>query len=229
MPESVNLHLYEEITLLALREEAGTVIGSSTYPYAVAGALAAELLLAGRIRVEDSKKHLVEIVSDARLDDPLLDECLQRIKTATRRAKLRDWVSRFSRIKNLKGRAAGSLCRRGILHVEEQAVLLIFRQKIYPEMDPRPEREIIGRLRKAIFNDTRQVDASTVVLIALAQSAELLGAHFQRGELRARKGRIKELTSGNVAGKATKEAIQAMQAAVMVAVIVPARCVGGGH
>jgi golgi phosphoprotein 3 len=229
MSESTNLHLYEEITLLALREEAGTVIGSSTYPYAVAGALAAELLLVGCIRVEDSKKHLVEIVSDARVGDPLLDECLQRIKTASRRAKLRDWVSRFSRIKNLKGRAAGSLCRCGILHVEEQAVLLIFRRKIYPEMDPRPEREIIGRLRKAIFTDAREVDASTVVLIALAQAAELLGAHFKRGELKARKARIKELTSGNVVGKATQDAIQAMQAAVMVAVFMPIACAGAGR
>ncbi len=138
-------------------------------------------------------------------------------------------MSRFSRIKNLKGRAAGSLCRRGILHVEEQAVLLIFRQKIYPERDPRPEREIIGRLRKAIFTDARQVDASTVVLVALAQSAELLGAHFQRGEQKARKTRIKELTSGNAAGEATKEAIEAMRAAVAVAVIVPVACSGGGH
>lgn len=223
------LHLYEEITLLALREQAGTVVGSSTFPYAVAGALAAELLLAGRIRVAEGNKQLVELVSDVRLDDPLLDECLQRIKTATRRAKLRDWVSRFARLKNLKGRAAGSLCRRGILRVEEQAVLMIFRQKIYPEIDPKPEREIVARLRKAIFTDTRQVDAATVVLVALARSAELLGAHFPRGELKVRKTRIKELTSGNLAGKATKEAIEAMQVAVMVAMIVPATIAVGGR
>ena len=212
-----SLYVYEEITLLALREEAGTVIGSSTYPYAVAGALAAELLLAGRIRIEDSKRKLVDVVSDAPLGDPLLDDCLQRIKTARRRATLRDWVSRFSRIKNLKGRAAGSLCRRGILRVEENAVLFIFQRKIYPEIVPGPEREIIARLRRAIFTDTRQVDASTTGLLALAQSADLLRVHFQRGELRARKARIKELTSGEAAGKATQEAIQAMHAAVIAA------------
>ncbi len=229
MPESTKLLLYEEITLLALREEAGTVIGSSTYPYAVAGAIAAELLLAGRIRVEEGKKQLVEVVSAERLGDPLLDECLTRIKTANRRARLRDWVSRFSRIKNLKGRAAGSLCRRGVLRVEEKAVLHIFRQKIYPEIDPRPEREILGRLRKAIFSDTRQVDAATVVLVALAQSAELLAAHFPRGELRARKARLKELTSGEVAGKATREAIQAMQVAVTMAAVLPATVAAHGR
>jgi Golgi phosphoprotein 3 len=227
------LHLYEEITLLALREEAGTVIGSGTFPCAVAGALAAELLLAGRIRVDETRRHLVEVVSTERMGDPLLDECLQRIKTAGRRARLREWVLRFSRSKNLKGRAAGSLCRRGVLRVEEKAVLMVFRQKIYPEIDPGPEREIIGRLRKAIFTDTRQVDASTVVLVALAQAADLLKAHFPRGELRGRKTRIKKLTSGEVAGKATKEAIQGIQAAVMVAVmaaaIVPAATAGGGR
>jgi len=82
---------------------------------------------------------------------------------------------------------------------------------------PGPEREIIARLRRAIFTDTRQVDASTTGLLALAQSADLLRVHFQRGELRARKARIKELTSGEAAGKATQEAIQAMHAAVIAA------------
>lgn len=222
-----SLHLYEEITLLALREQAGTVIGSSTFPYAVAGALAAELLMTGRMRVGEGKKQLVEVVSDTRLDDPLLNDCLQLVKTAKRRAKLRDWVSRFAHMKNLKGRAAESLCRRGILRVEEQAVLMIFRQKIYPEIDPKAEREIIGRLRKAIFTDTRQVDPTTVVLVALAQSAELLGAHFPRAELKSRKTRIKELTSGNAAGKATKEAIEGMRVAVAVVVALPVIAAAG--
>ncbi len=217
MPE--NLHVYEEITLLALREEAGTVIGSSTYLYAVAGALTAELLLSGRLRIEESAKGLVEVAGDATAGDPLLDECLGRIQAARRRARLRDWVSRFAGLRNLKGRAAVSLCRRGILRVEEKEVLLVFRQKIYPEIDPRPEREIVARLRQAIFTDTPRVAASTVALVALAEAADLLRVHFERGELRGRKARIKALVSGDAVGKATKEAIQAMQAAVIAATV----------
>ena len=217
MPAS--LHVYEEITLLALREEAGTVIGSSRFPYAVAGAIAAELLLAGRIRIAGPKKSLVEVGDASATGDALLDDCLQRIATARRRAPLRDWVSRFAGVKGLKRRAAESLCRRGVLRLEEKQVLLLFRQKIYPEIDPRPEREIVQRLRRAIIGDAQQVEPRTVVLVALARATDLLKAHFERGELKERRARIKALVTGEAAGRATAEAIQAMEAAVMVAVM----------
>lgn len=217
MPAS--LHVYEEITLLALREEAGTVIGSSTFPYALAGAIAAELLLAGRIRIADPSKGLVEVAEVSATGDALLDDCLQRIAAARRRAPLRDWVARFASVKGLKRRAAESLCRRGVLRLEEKQVLRVFRQKIYPEIDPRPEREIVQRLRRAILGDAPQVEARTVILVALARAADLLKAHFGRGELKERRARIKALVTGEAAGKATAEAIQAMEAAVMVAVM----------
>ncbi len=220
MPAS--LHVYEEITLLALREEAGTVIGSSMFPYALAGAIAAELLLEGRIRIADPRKGLVEVAEAGATGDALLDDCLQRIATARRRAPLRDWVSRFAVVKGLKRRAAESLCRRGVLRLEEKQVLLLFRQKVYPEIDPRPEREIVERLRRAVLGDAPQVETRTVILVALARAADLLKAHFERGELKDRRARIKALVAGEAAGKATAEAIQAMEAAVMVAVMVPA-------
>ena len=214
---SKNLHVYEEITLLALREEAGTVISSSIYPYAVAGAIAAELLLADRIRVEDSKEAFVEVANDATIDDELLGECLERIRTTRRRARLRDWVGRIAGTRGLKRRVAEGLCRRGILRVDEQQVLLVFRQKVYPELDPRPEREIVARLRKAIFTDSQQIDRPTIVLLALAQAADLLRVPFTRGELGGRRARIKALASGEVVGRATAEAIHAMEAAVVIA------------
>lgn len=212
------LHVYEEITLLALREEAGTVIGSSTFPYALAGAIAAELLLAGRIRIADPRKGLVEVAEVGATGDALLDDCLQRIAAARRRAPLRDWVARFASVKGLKRRAAESLCRRGVLRLEEKQVLQVFRQKIYPEIDPRPERELVQRLRRAILGDAPQVETRTVILVALARAADLLKAHFGRGELKERRARIKALVTGEAAGKATAEAIQAMEAAVIVTV-----------
>ena len=47
------LHLYEEIMLLALRDEEGTVASGTMYNYAVGGALLAELLLEQRLRIEE--------------------------------------------------------------------------------------------------------------------------------------------------------------------------------
>ena len=139
------LFLHEEILLLALKDEEGTIAsGGTMYQYAIGAALLAELLLSKRIEVEQTgKKKLVNLVSTNPLGEPLIDECLEKVANAKRRAVLQTWVSRFSSIKNLKHRVAQQLCRCGILRADEDKVLLLFTRKIYPEINPGPERELI--------------------------------------------------------------------------------------
>lgn len=217
------LFLHEEIMLLALRDEEGTIASGSMYQYAVSGAIVAELLLNKRIGVDESrKKKLVNLVDSTLIGEPLLDECLGKISSAKRRASLQTWVSRFAGLKNLKHRLAEQLCQRGILRADEDKVLLIFTRKIYPEVNPEPEQRVINRLREAIFTDTEDVDPRTAVLLSLAHNADLLKNAFDKKELKRRKARIKQVINGEMTGKAAKEAIEAMQAAVTVACIMPA-------
>ncbi len=217
------LFLHEEILLLALRDEEGTIASGTMYQYAIGAALLAELLLSKRIEVEQSgKRKLVNLISTSPLGEPLIDECLEKVSSAKRRAVLQTWVSRFAGIKNLKHRVAQQLCKRGILRADEDKVLLLFTRKIYPEVNPGPERELIRRLEHAIFTDTRDIDPRTVVLLSLANSTGLLNVVFDKKKLKGRKARIKQIVDGEITGKAATEAIQAMQAAVMVACIMPA-------
>ncbi|MHC4368862.1 MAG: GOLPH3/VPS74 family protein [Planctomycetota bacterium] len=218
-----NLWLHEEIMLLALRDEEGTIAAGPTYQYAIGAAVLAELLLNQRIAVDQSKKRkLVDLVSSTPLGEPLLDLCLEKIVIAKRRAALQTWVCRFASVKNLKHLIARRLCERGILRADEDKVLLIFTRKIYPEVNPEPERKLIERLRRAIFTDAPDVDPRTVVLVSLANSASILNVVFDKKMLKSRKARIEQIVNGEITGKAAQEAIQAMQAAVMVACIVPA-------
>jgi len=215
------LFLYEEIMLLALRDEKGTM--AAGFPeQVVAGAVLAELLLDNRVAVEDTRRQLVDIIDRGPVGDPVIDECLEKMATAKRRASLKAWVQKLAHIKQLRHKVARQLCDRGILRAEEDKVLLLFKRRIYPEIDPKPEREILRRLRKAIFTDQRHLDPRTVVLVSLASGADLLRQAFGRKELKPRKKRIEQITNGDVTGKATKEVIAACQAAVMVAVIIPA-------
>jgi Golgi phosphoprotein 3 len=220
------LFLYEEILLLALKDEKGTIAVESMFAYAIGGAILAELLLRKCITIDRSpKKKLVSIVNGGSIGDPLLDECLQKIATAKRPANLETWVSRFAGLKNLKHRVAQQLVNHGILHADEGKILLIFSRKIYPEINPEPERKIIKRLHKAIFEDGEDIDSRTIVLLSLANSSNLLNMVFDKKELKSRKKRIQQIVNGEIAGKAAKEAIEAieaMQAAVMVAAIMPA-------
>ena len=218
------LRLHEEIMLLALRDREGTVVSGTMYNFAVGGAVLAELMMEKRVDVEEAgkKKKYARVLSPAPLGDPLLDECLAKIAGAKRRGELRTWVGKFAQAKGLKHRAAEGLARRGILRVDEGKVLGIFTRKIYPEVDPGPERGVVERLRQAIFSESGEVEPRTAVLLSLAKSADLLKLVFDRKDLRGRKERIARVVNGELTGKATQEAIQAMQAAVMVAVIMPA-------
>lgn len=216
------LFLHEELMLLTLRDKEGTVAAGKPYQYVIAASLVAELLLMERVTVEETKKKLVDLVSNKPTGDPILDECLGKLQKAKRRASLKAWVSRFANLKRLKHRVAGQLVRRSILRADEDKVLLIFTRKIYPELNPKPERELVSKLRKAIFTDTRNVDPRTAVLISLAHNGDILKNVFEKRDLKRRKARIKQIIAGEMTGKAAKEAIEAMQAAVMVAVIMPA-------
>jgi len=227
-----SLHLHEEIMLLALRDKEGTVFSGTMYNFAIGGAVLAELLMEKRIDVEEvKKKTFARVLSSAPVGDPLMDECLSRIAGAKKRAQLRDWVSKFAQTKNLKHRVAEQLARRRILRVDEDKVLWIFTRKIYPEVDPNPEWEVIERLREAVFGESEEIDPRTVVLLSLAAGADLLRLVFDKKALKSRKARIRQVVNGELTGKATKEAIEAMQAAVMVACIIPAIMVSttAGH
>lgn len=215
------LFLHEEILLLALRDEKGTAEFGSMHGYAMGGGILAELLLSGHISVEPGKKKFVNLVSTQPIGEPVLDDCLERIAEAKRRVRLETWVSRFGSSGKLHHRVAGGLCERGILRADEDTVLLIFKRKVYPEIDPEPERRMIARLRFAIFEDGQDVDPRTVILVSLAKGADLLRIPFGKRELKTREDRIEMLCRGEGMGEATAQAVEAAQVAMMMAAMMP--------
>jgi Golgi phosphoprotein 3 len=210
-----SIHLHEEIMLLALRDREGTVAAGAMYQYAIGGAILAELLLSQHIRAAESgKKTVVKVVNPSRPDDPIIDECLSLVRNSKKPRTLQHWVSRFAGVKKLPHRVAEQLCRRGILRADEDKVLLFFTRKVYPEVNPE-------RISEAIFTDSNDLDPNTVVLVSLANSVGLLNIVFDKKELKKRRDRIEKIVNGEIVGKAATEAIQAVQAAIMSAVIIP--------
>ena len=101
-------------------------------------------------------------------------------------------------------------------------MMLIFKRRIYPELDGRVEKEILERVRKAIFTQTREIDPRTVVLVSLADKTGLLRANFDKKKLKDRKRRIEQICDGEFIGMAAQEAVQAAVAAATMAAIMPA-------
>lgn len=210
------LFLHHEIMLLALHEKRGTIAGGTRYRYAIGGAVLAELLLNKRIAVQPSgRKHLVEVVSTEPLGEPLVDRCLERINSERRHLSLQTLISRVADVKNLKDAVAQQLCKRDILRLEHGRFLLIFSRKIYSQVDPQPRKELVERLRVAIFTDVMHVDPRTAILVSLADSTGILGVVFDRKELAGRRMQIEKIAGGEIIGQATREAIRTMQTAVV--------------
>lgn len=215
------LKLYEALMLLSLREEEGTMNGVYV-EYATAGAIAAELLMLGRIKVDTDNKDKVAVVDYRPTHDALLDEALTMISGAKRQRKLKDWVQKLGGIKNLKHKVAQALADNGIVAHEKEKVLWLFERQIYPEINPKPEQELRQDMRDAVLSDTNDIEPRVAIIVALANSAKLLPQVFSKHELKERKQRIKQLENGELVSKAAREAVQAIEAAVMIAAIMPA-------
>ncbi len=53
-------------------------------------------------------------------------------------------------------------------------------------------------------------------------SADILGKIFDKKEIKTKKKRIEQIVNGELIGRATKEVIQSVQAAITMAAVMPA-------
>lgn len=226
MPSSrFDLHLHEQLLLLALKDRKGTVdYRAGHYHLAMGGAILAELALDGFIRIDESRKARVEAVrGPGRPRDEVMDEALDQVRGSRRPRRAAAWVQRFGSVKRLRHRTAVGLCRRGILRTSESQLLLVFSRKVYPTVDPEPERRIIAALRDAVMGEA-DIEPGLGVVLSLAHTTGSLKIHFDRRELRTRRKRLKAIAAGEAfrasshpavaAQQAVKSAVAAAQAAV---------------
>ena len=219
MPAKPRLTLYEELLLLALDDRKGTSGLDTSHLHAMGGAILAELVLLGALRIADDKKKLVDAEPAARVDDPLLAECLGLVQGAKRRRRAVEWVQKFSGLKDLRNRVARGLVAKGVLNEERDRVLGIFPRAIFPARDGGPEEALRERLRKAVLEDGDRVDERTLIVAVIANATALLPKAIDKKLLKTRKARLKQLGEGTLAGAATVEAVKAAQAAAAAVLI----------
>ena len=207
-----DLHLHEQVLLLALKDRKGTLEGGAGYHHlALGGAILAELALRGCIRIEEGKKAFVDVVPGAeRPRNEELAEALEKVREGKRR-RVAAWVQAFSTMKQLHHRTARGLCRRGILRQTESSVLVVFSRRAYPTIDPGPERSLIARLRDAIGGDG-DVDPALGVVLGVAHATGMLRIHFDRKLLSRRKDRLKGIVGGKHLSPTRHQTLAAIQA-----------------
>lgn len=219
---SKDLTIPESVLLLALADDTGEKRGAYLN-YALAGAALTELVLHGRLveLIEPPKPpKKLSIRSKSSVRDPFIDACMEVVADKGTDKEARAYIDSIAGKPSLTRDLYERLVKRGILS-EAQSKVLFFTVKKYPEANPAPEKALKDRLRKAIAG-TGPVDVRDAAIIALAHHSDLLPHNFERDFLKAHKARIKDISTGGLLPpNATKAAIEAVQAAVMIATLVP--------
>jgi len=215
----MKLHLYEELLLLALRDDKGDVPGSAWCKQAIAGALLAELMLEERLSLSADGKT-VQVCKTDPMGDALLDESLALVRDQEKPWSLEKWMAKYASFSKLAERAAQGLCEKGVLSEKRSRVLWIFESCKFPELNHEPERLLLERLERTIFSDSKDVDARMRITLSLADKTGLLALHFDKNELKARREHLDALLEDEDLGLFAKRAIEAITAAIMVSTII---------
>ncbi|MET9726961.1 GOLPH3/VPS74 family protein [Streptomyces zaomyceticus] len=205
--------LAEEIMLLSLDDESGAAKERQSAAWAVAGGMLLDLVLAGRVSVDDGR---IRVTDATPTEIPLLDERLRRLDAwcakKGRAPKVTDWLTK-DHTKAVKA-TIGSLCERGLVREEQHRVLGLFPVTRYPEADGSAERELRARLQ-TVLRDGPTHHARTTGLLALIHGAKLHRLAFPGVPRKELVPRLEELTAGQWAAEGVRRAIRDMQAAML--------------
>ncbi|MFE4260832.1 GPP34 family phosphoprotein [Streptomyces sp. NPDC056883] len=218
----MQITLAEEIMLLSLDDESGSVKQRQSVGWAVAGALLLELVLADRVRV--SGKHL-ELVDSPPTGEELLDgrfEAMRVWMKGRSKRRIGEWLTKDQA--KAVGAAVERLSARGVVVEERRKALGMFPVRRYPEADGTVERALRERLADAVSKGA-EPDERTASLVTVIHAARLHALAFPgvpRKEITARTAAIAD---GQWAAESIRTAIRDMQlamAAVTVATVTAA-------
>ncbi len=87
-------------------------------------------------------------------------------------------VTRIAGIRGLRNLVAADLARRGVLQESKQQVLALFQRRVYPTLDPQPERALVARIRQTL-EGSADPDARMAALVGLAEATNYCRRHLR--------------------------------------------------
>ena len=215
------LLLYHEVLLLAFDDKTGKP-ESDLYSLAVSAAVLAELVLAGRIKIEPNDDSLVHLIDSSPTGHDILDRSLRALGSSDKPKPMLHCMTNLLDLKDLVRLVANDLCSMGILAREDGTLMWLFPVDRYPEADPRAETSTKSRLNSFLFEGNTDVDERTVLLACLANLANLLEPNFGVLKVAKKQESVNELLGSNVLGKAIENAFrqrEAQQRAAMMIIL----------
>ncbi len=212
----------EDLLLLLTDDVTGKpVVEGQRLPFALAGAVLVELVLAGRVAVTDDgawgSGPRVAVVDETPLDDRVLDDALRRIADRDRPSGARSLVATLA--KGLPDALRTRLAERGILRADQGRFLGIFPTRVWPAADAAHEAALRSSLW-AVVVQGRSPSEREACLVALLHAVDQVPKQFATEGMTAKqlRERAAVLSAGNVGGDAARRAIDAANAAILAAV-----------
>ena len=166
----------EEILLLAGDQDGAFLpIRQQALECALAGAVLMELAFANRI---DTDLATLVVTDPTPTGEPMLDGVLEKIGEQAGTQDTQAWIRRLSTedAAAIREEAFEGLVRRGILARRDERLPWAFGSVRYPTVDDRAERELKGRIERALLEDIP--DPRDIALISLADACRILPGLF---------------------------------------------------
>ncbi|AHF90037.1 phosphoprotein [Opitutaceae bacterium TAV5] len=200
MTPPVHLTFVEELVLLGLDDRTGALLPMPVmgFNYALAGALLADLALAGRI---DTDLEQLTVIRDEPTGDSMLDAALDTIKAAPGPLPVAHWLGVLSSWRpTLENEALARLVGHGILRREDKKILRVFGTRRYPTVNHQERTEVKTRLSALILGDDIP-DPRDAVLISLLTACHLAQHIFTDPACAARSTRLANLARMDQVGR----------------------------
>ena len=211
MTTHTQLTLAEELVLIALDDESGSLISLPQFSleFALAAALVMELTLVGRIDTDPEKLF---VLSSEPTGNALLDDALSQISAELQVQPTGVWLRRLSQPgPALCERVIGGLVDRGVLRSVEKRLLWVFKTRVYPPTSGLEEREVKSRVMTLLNNDEIP-DTRDALLIGLLRATGIIERLLSTTELHRLSPRINQISNLEEISRELSSTIAELQA-----------------
>jgi len=210
----MNLTLVEEILLLLLDDEKGTLppVPQLTLHFVLAGGVLMELAINNRI---DSHIETLDIIDSEPLNDPILDQYLEKICAHPEHQDVKYWINSIADDgAEIVDQGFKRLVERGILGESEKRFLWVMKTRSYPMIDGSVEREVKLRIMNILYSDEIP-DQRDVVIFCLMDACDMFRTLLGPVELNRMRPRISDISKLDLIGQATTKLIREIQVALV--------------
>ena len=176
------LNLFEEFILLTVHEAKGTFVNlpSERLKAGLAGAVLAELALAGKIQV--SNNHRLQVIDNSPTNNVVLDEALNGLKESEKERKFGFWVANLGqKIEKSRRHAVENLLQKGLVIQDDDRLVWVIPSPLKPDVKISAKQMVVRQLRSIVLAQ-EESQPRDIALLSLVRACGLLYLVFLRDE-----------------------------------------------